>query len=240
MTFDTLLVANRGEIARRIIRTAIRLGLRTVAVYSDADRAAPHVRDADHAVPSRARARRASRTCAPTRSSRRRLANGAGGDPPRLRIPFRERRFARAVEAAGIASSGPTPDQIDAFGAKHTARALAEPRGRAAARGHRAAASRRRCGRAADAHRLPVMLKATGGGGGIGMRACHERRRGARGPSPGSPRSPQRELRVGRSVPGAAGRARRATSRCRSSATAKDGSPSSATATARCSAATRR
>ena len=89
---ESLLVANRGEIARRIIRTARRLGIRTIAVYSEADAGLPFVAEADEAVligpanPAQSyRNAEAILTAAKT--------TGAAGDPPRLRVPVRERRL---------------------------------------------------------------------------------------------------------------------------------------------------
>jgi urea carboxylase len=169
--FDTLLIANRGEIARRIIRTARGLGLRTVAVYSDADRAAPHVREADEAV---------RLGPAPARDSYldvdgilavcRRL--GVGAIHPGYGFLSENLDFARRVEAEGIAFVGPTPDQIAAFGEKHTARGLASLAGVPMLAGSGLLADADEAVAAAERVGLPVMLKATGGGGGIGMQAC--------------------------------------------------------------------
>jgi urea carboxylase len=121
-------VANRGEIARRVIRTARAMGLRTVAVYSDADRAAPHVREADVAC---------RLGPPPARESYLRIeaileaaaATGAGAVHPGYGFLSESADFARSVEAAGMAFVGPTPEQIDDFGTKHTARDLAEAAG---------------------------------------------------------------------------------------------------------------
>lgn len=169
--FDTLLVANRGEIARRVVRSARELGLRTVAVFSDADRAAPHVREADVAV---------RLGPAPARESYLRVeaileaaaATGAGAIHPGYGFLSESADFARAVEAAGLAFVGPTPDQIERFGTKHTARALAEQAGVPLLAGTGLLATAEEAVAAAEAVGLPVMLKATGGGGGIGMQAC--------------------------------------------------------------------
>lgn len=169
--FDTVLVANRGEIARRIIRSAREVGLRTVAVYSDADRAAPHVREADVAV---------RLGPAPAAESYLKIdailaaaaETGAGAIHPGYGFLAENLDAARAVEAAGLAWIGPTPIQIEQFGLKHTARAIAEAAGVPLLPGtgllpdvETALAEAERIG-------YPVMLKATGGGGGIGMRAC--------------------------------------------------------------------
>jgi len=167
----TVLIANRGEIARRIIRTARERNLRTVAVFSDADRAAPHVREADTAV---------RLGPAPARDSylRRDLilaaALGSGADiiHPGYGFLSESAEFAREVEAAGLRFAGPTPEQIVAFGAKHTARALAERAGVPLLAGTGLLGSAGEAVAAAEAIGLPVMLKATGGGGGIGMQAC--------------------------------------------------------------------
>ncbi|MFJ4674303.1 urea carboxylase [Kitasatospora sp. NPDC088783] len=169
--FDTLLVANRGEIACRVIRSASALGLRTVAVYSDADRTAPHVRMADEAVrlgpaPAAESYLRADLVLAAAR------ATGAGAVHPGYGFLSENAAFAAAAEAAGLVFVGPTPRQLEVFGAKHTARAAAEAAGVPLLAGTGLLAGPEEALRAAEEIGYPVMLKATGGGGGIGMRAC--------------------------------------------------------------------
>ncbi|MEW1718942.1 urea carboxylase [Streptomyces sp. NPDC093109] len=172
-TFDTLLVANRGEIAVRIIRTARRLGLRTVAVFSDADRTAPHVRLADEAVrlgPAPAKESYLDAGLILKAAER----TGAGAVHPGYGFLSEDADFARSCEDAGIAFVGPTPGQLDLFGAKHTARAAAEAAGVPLAPGTGLLPDLGAALAAADRIGYPVMLKATGGGGGIGMRAVHD------------------------------------------------------------------
>ncbi|MFJ6389738.1 5-oxoprolinase/urea amidolyase family protein [Streptomyces sp. NPDC091972] len=171
MTFDTLLVANRGEIAVRILRTARDLGLRTVAVYSDADRSAPHVRLADTAVrlgPAPAK----ESYLDPDLVLRAAKDTGAGAIHPGYGFLSEDAAFARRCEDAGIVFVGPTPAQLELFGAKHTARAAAEAAGVPLAPGTGLLPSLDEALAAAGSIGYPVMLKATGGGGGIGMSAC--------------------------------------------------------------------
>ncbi|MDX3119104.1 5-oxoprolinase/urea amidolyase family protein, partial [Streptomyces scabiei] len=171
MTFDKLLVANRGEIAVRIIRTARELGLRTVAVYSDPDRSAPHVRLADEAV---------RLGPAPAKESyldaglvlKAAEETGAGAIHPGYGFLSEDAAFARRCADAGIVFVGPTPDQLELFGAKHTARAAAQAAGVPLAPGTGLLNSLAAAEEEAGAIGYPVMLKATGGGGGIGMSAC--------------------------------------------------------------------
>jgi urea carboxylase len=168
---DTVLVANRGEIARRVIRSVHRMGMNAVAVYSDADRAAPHVREADHAI---------RLGPAPARESYLRgdaiidaaLTTGAGIIHPGYGFLSESAGFARALEAAGIRFAGPTADQIVAFGEKHTARALAKSTGVPLLAGTELLSNVDEAVAAAELIGYPVMVKATGGGGGIGMQAC--------------------------------------------------------------------
>jgi len=169
--FDTLLVANRGEIAARIIRTARRLGLRTVAVFSDPDRASEHVRLADEAV---------RLGPAPAKESyldvelvlKAAAETGAGAIHPGYGFLSEDAEFARRCEEAGIVFVGPTPGQLELFGAKHTARAAAEAAGVPLAPGTGLLPDLSTALEEAERIGYPVMLKATGGGGGIGMRAC--------------------------------------------------------------------
>jgi urea carboxylase len=170
---DTILVANRGEIAARIMRTARALELKTVAVFSDADLAAPHVSLADFAV---------RLGPAPAADSYLRaeliidaaLQSGATAIHPGYGFLSESADFARAVEAAGLVFVGPTPDQLAAFGAKHTARKLAAAAGVAMLPGTGVLADADEAVQAADEIGYPVILKATGGGGGIGMRICSD------------------------------------------------------------------
>ncbi|WP_086724603.1 5-oxoprolinase/urea amidolyase family protein, partial [Streptomyces sp. NRRL B-24085] len=163
--------ANRGEIAVRILRTARDLGLRTVAVYSDADRSAPHVRLADTAVrlgPAPAK----ESYLDPDLILRAAKDTGAGAIHPGYGFLSEDAAFARRCEDAGIVFVGPTPAQLELFGAKHTARAAAEAAGVPLAPGTGLLPSLDEALAAAGAIGYPVMLKATGGGGGIGMSAC--------------------------------------------------------------------
>ena len=166
--FETVLIANRGAIACRIIRTLRRMGVRSVAIYSEADRDSAHVRLADTAVcigPAPA-AQSYLRGDAILDAARQ---TGAQAVHPGYGFLSENPDFAEACEAAGIAFLGPTPEQMRAFGLKHTARELAQQAGvpllpgsgLLADAGH-ALAEARRIG-------FPVMLKSTAGGGGIGM-----------------------------------------------------------------------
>ncbi|MER5407697.1 5-oxoprolinase/urea amidolyase family protein [Streptomyces sp. NPDC002769] len=171
MSFDTLLVANRGEIAVRIIRTARELGLRTVAVYSDPDRSAPHVRLADEAVrlgpaPAKESYLDADLVLKAAKDT------GAGAIHPGYGFLSEDAAFARRCEDAGIVFVGPTPRQLELFGAKHTARAAARAAGVPLAPGTGLLPGLPEALEAAGGIGYPVMLKATGGGGGIGMAAC--------------------------------------------------------------------
>jgi urea carboxylase len=169
--FDTVLIANRGEIARRVIRTARRIGLRTVAVYSEADISAPHVREADTAVcigPARPQDSYLNDSAVLAAAK----TTGAGAVHPGYGFLSENAAFARQVADAGIEFVGPTPQQLEAFGAKHTARALARAAGVPLIAGSGLVESAAEAVTAAAAVGFPVMLKATGGGGGIGMAAC--------------------------------------------------------------------
>ncbi|MBB5804722.1 urea carboxylase [Saccharothrix ecbatanensis] len=171
MTIKTLLVANRGEIAVRILRTARQMGLRTVAVFSDADRGAPHVRLADTAVrlgpaPARESYLLVDRLLEAARET------GADAVHPGYGFLSENAEFARRVEDAGLGFVGPTPEQLELFGAKHTARSAAQAAGVPMLAGTGLLSDVEEAVVEAERIGYPVMLKATAGGGGIGMRAC--------------------------------------------------------------------
>ncbi len=169
--FDRVLVANRGEIACRIVRTLHRLGIEAVAVHSDADQDARHVRDADLAV-------RLGPAPAPDsylrgdRIVEAALETGAQAIHPGYGFLSEQAGFATLIEGAGLAFVGPTPAQLDAFGSKHTARDLAEAAGVPLLPGSGLLDSAAAAVETADRIGYPVILKATAGGGGIGMRIC--------------------------------------------------------------------
>jgi urea carboxylase len=171
--FTTVLVANRGEIAVRIIRTLRAMGISPVAVWSDADRFAPHVRLADRAIrlgpaPAAQSYLNADAVIAAA------LETGAQAVHPGYGFLSENAAFAEALSARGIAFIGPTPAQIRAFGLKHTARALAEQAGVPLLPGTGLLSDADHA--ATEAARLgyPVMLKSTAGGGGIGMSRCDD------------------------------------------------------------------
>ncbi|HYB19100.1 MAG TPA: biotin carboxylase N-terminal domain-containing protein [Streptosporangiaceae bacterium] len=166
---DSVLVANRGEIARRVMRTARRMGIRTVAVYSDADADLPFVREADAAVhigPSQP-ARSYLDGAAIIDAAR---ATGAAAVHPGYGFLAENADFARQVTAAGLTWVGPDPAAIEQMGDKIRARNLMERAGVPVSPGSRepvadVAAAIAEAGRIG----YPVMVKAAAGGGGIGM-----------------------------------------------------------------------
>ncbi|MEZ4263029.1 MAG: biotin carboxylase N-terminal domain-containing protein [Polyangiaceae bacterium] len=177
--FKKVLIANRGEISRRVTRTCKRLGIATVAVYSEADAECPHVSDADEAVllgPAMAK-----ESYLDTARVLDALAKtGADAVHPGYGFLSENSGFARAVAEAGATFIGPPPSVLDAFGDKMKARGVARsaetspvpgtdepvpvgtPEGLAAAR------------EAAARIGYPIIVKAVGGGGGIGMQIVQD------------------------------------------------------------------
>lgn len=171
MSTHNVLIANRGEIAVRLIRAAQGLGMRTVAVFSDADRGAPHVALADDAVRVGPAAPRDSYLCTEAILAAA-ASSGATILHPGYGFLSEDADFAAAVEAAGVAFAGPTPHQLREFGTKHTARAAARAAGVPIFAGSDLLDDPDAAVAAAEVIGYPVMLKATGGGGGIGMQVC--------------------------------------------------------------------
>ena len=168
--FTKILIANRGEIACRIIRTCHRLGIKTVAVYSDVDADLPFVSDADEAyllgpAPSRESYLRGDRLIEIA------LKSGAQAIHPAYGFLSENAEFSRAVEAAGLVFIGPSPDVIQLMGDKIDAKALAKKAGVTLVPGTTSPLTTPQ--EALDfaiTHGYPILLKAAAGGGGKGMR----------------------------------------------------------------------
>ena len=172
--FSKILVANRGEIACRIMRTAKEMGIRTVAVYSDADANGEHVAMADEAV-----------HIGPAPSSESYLkgdviieaakATGAEAIHPGFGFLSENAGFVEAVEAAGIVFIGPNPKAIAAMGDKITSKTIAEKAGVSTVPGTPDAVNDLdEAAACAEEIGYPVMIKASAGGGGKGMRIAHD------------------------------------------------------------------
>lgn len=174
--FRKILIANRGEIACRVIRTARRMGISTVSVYSDADRNALHVSMADEAVHIGA---------APPRDSYLSIeriieachATGAEAVHPGYGFLSENAGFSRACEQAGVVFIGPHAAAIEAMGSKSAAKSIMDEAGVPLVPGyHQADQSPERLALEADKIGYPVLLKAVAGGGGKGMRLVNEAR----------------------------------------------------------------
>ncbi|MGB3899604.1 MAG: acetyl/propionyl/methylcrotonyl-CoA carboxylase subunit alpha [Mesorhizobium sp.] len=168
--FRKILIANRGEIACRVIKTARKLGIATVAVYSDADREALHVKMADEAV-----------HIGPAPSSQSYIviakildavrATGADAVHPGYGFLSENANFAEALNAEGVAFIGPPPVAIEAMGDKITSKKIAADAGVSTVPGHMGLiADAEEAVRIAASIGYPVMIKASAGGGGKGMR----------------------------------------------------------------------
>jgi len=169
--FDKLLIANRGAIACRILRTLHELRVGGVAVYSEADAASLHIQQAAQAIslgegPASSTYLVVEKILAAARDS------GVQAIHPGYGFLSENAAFAEACEAAGIAFVGPTPEQLRLFGLKHTARALAREQGVPMLEGTDLLENLDAALRAGEQVGYPVMLKSTAGGGGIGMRVC--------------------------------------------------------------------
>lgn len=172
--FTKVLIANRGVISRRITRTLKKLGVGSVAVYSEADAHSLHVVEADEAIllgppPVAESYLKIDKLLEAAR------ATGAQAIHPGYGFLSENADFAEACENAGLAFIGPTPQQMREFGLKHTARAIAEKHGVPLCPGTGLLASAEDAAIAAERIGFPVMLKSTAGGGGIGMRVCGNR-----------------------------------------------------------------
>jgi len=172
--FSTLLIANRGEIACRIIRTARTMGLRSIAVYSAADTGAAHVRAADKAVLIGNAAAGESYLNAAAIIESARTA-GADAIHPGYGFLAENADFAEAVAGAGMIFVGPPPDAIRAMGAKDEAKRLMESAGVPVVPGYHGRSQQPgRLAAEADKIGYPVLIKAVYGGGGKGMRRVDE------------------------------------------------------------------
>jgi len=166
--FSSVLVANRGEIACRILKTCRAMGLRTIAVYSDADADAPHVALADEAVrlgeaPAAESYLRVDRILEAARST------GAEAIHPGYGFLSENADFAQAVADAGLVFIGPRPETIRQMGSKAGARALMASHGVPVVPGYSGAQDDAAMAAAVAAIGLPVLIKSSAGGGGKGM-----------------------------------------------------------------------
>jgi acetyl-CoA carboxylase, biotin carboxylase subunit len=170
--FDSVLIANRGEIARRVIRTARRMGIKAIAVYSDADESLPYVHEADEAVYIGASAPSQSYLDSTILLDVARKTHAAAVHPG-YGFLAESPGFAKAVVATGLTWIGPDPDAIEQMGDKIRARNLMAAAGVPVAPGSRAPVPDADAA-VAEASRIgyPVMVKAAAGGGGIGMSAA--------------------------------------------------------------------
>ncbi|MFP5391598.1 MAG: urea carboxylase [Gammaproteobacteria bacterium] len=169
--FSKILIANRGEIACRVIRTARAMNIKTVAIYSEADVESLHVRLADEAVcvgPAPAAESYLNAQAVLDAA----LSTGAQAIHPGYGFMSENAVFAEACAAAGVTFIGPTPAQMREFGLKHTARELAQKADVPLLPGTDLLPDLDTALERAHAIGYPVMLKSTAGGGGIGMRLC--------------------------------------------------------------------
>ena len=170
--FSKVLIANRGAIACRVIRTLRDMGLTSVAVYAETDSDSLHVRQADEAYSL------GDGPAATTYLDQDKLfevirKSGAGAIHPGYGFLSENADFARRCDAEGVVFLGPTPEQMEQFGLKHTARSLAESAGVPLLPGTGLLTNLEEALKAADTIGYPVMLKSTAGGGGIGMSRCY-------------------------------------------------------------------
>lgn len=167
---DTLLVANRGEIACRVMRTAKAMGIQTVAVHSAIDASARHVREADLAV-NLGGAKPADSYLLIDKLIAAAKASGSQAIHPGYGFLSENAGFARAIEAAGLIFLGPPASAIDAMGSKSAAKALMDAAGVPLVPGyHGEAQDVETFRKAAEQIGYPVLLKAAAGGGGKGMK----------------------------------------------------------------------
>ncbi|MDQ8202090.1 urea carboxylase [Pelagicoccus sp. SDUM812003] len=169
--FTKVLIANRGEIACRIIKTLRKMGVTSVAIYSDADKFARHVELADEAIHIGPAPVKQSylNTTAILQAAK---SSGAQAIHPGYGLLSENADFATAVEKAGLVFIGPTPEQMIKFGLKHTARELAIANNAPLLPGSDLLDTLDDAKSEADRIGYPVMLKSTAGGGGIGMTLC--------------------------------------------------------------------
>ena len=175
MSFGKLLIANRGEVAVRIIRACKELGIRTVAVYSEADEGAMHVRLADEAyllgaAPAAESYLNVGRIAEAIKES------GAEAVHPGYGFLSENANFARAVEETGAVWVGPSPEAMEKVGDKIRAKELARNAGVPTIPGYAGEdgeASEERLFKEAEEIGYPVLVKASAGGGGRGMRPVH-------------------------------------------------------------------
>jgi acetyl-CoA carboxylase, biotin carboxylase subunit len=172
--FKRILIANRGEIAVRVIRACRELGVETVAVYSDADRAALHVQYADYAVHIGPPPSAESYLVIPKIIDAARQT-GAQAIHPGYGFLSERATFARACQEAGIVFIGPSPVAIEKMGDKVTARTIMQKAGVPVVPGTDVLGSEDEVIKAAEHIGFPVMFKASAGGGGKGMRLVHSR-----------------------------------------------------------------
>src|SRR5690242_832704 len=170
--FRKVLIANRGAIACRIIRSLRKMRILSVAVYSESDRHSLHVEQAHEAI-----------CIGPPQPAQSYLAipklleaarqTGADAIHPGYGFLSENAKFAEACAEHGIVFIGPTPQQMRDFGLKHTARHIASENGVPMLPGSGLLKDLNHAGKEAARIGYPVMLKSTAGGGGIGMRLCH-------------------------------------------------------------------